>query len=123
MPNFAIVSFTQGGLTALMRKFRGAKTVAELTSRQDCTIRQHLTEQLMRQIMHYDAEFRREDAADVIGSQVRHWIFAAFGAAEATSHARLARGGTMTRPPPSRRQLKILPCVTGLKFFGFLMLS
>jgi hypothetical protein len=41
-----------------------AKTVAELTSQQDGVIRQQVIEQLMRQIMHYDAEFRREDAAE-----------------------------------------------------------
>ncbi len=46
-----------------------AKTVAELTSRQDGMIRQQLIEQLMREIMNYDAEFRREDAT---GSHVRH---------------------------------------------------
>jgi hypothetical protein len=28
MPNFTIVSFTQGGLTALMRKFRGISSAA-----------------------------------------------------------------------------------------------
>ena len=49
-----------------------AKTVAELTSRQDGTIRQHLIEQLMREIMNYDAEFRREDAADATASHARH---------------------------------------------------
>jgi hypothetical protein len=49
-----------------------AKTVAELTSRQDSTIRQQLIEQLMRDIMNHDAEFRREDAAGAIGSQARH---------------------------------------------------
>ena len=49
-----------------------AKTVAELTSRQDGTIRQQLIEQLMREIMNYDAEFRREDAAGAIGSHARH---------------------------------------------------
>jgi hypothetical protein len=36
-----------------------AKTVAELTSRQDGGIRQQLIEQLMREIMNYDAEFLR----------------------------------------------------------------
>src|SRR3974377_2201988 len=36
-----------------------AKTVAELTHGQDGTIRQQLIEQLMREIMDYDAEFRR----------------------------------------------------------------
>jgi hypothetical protein len=49
-----------------------AKTVAELTSRQDGTIRQQLIEELMREIMNYDAEFRREDAASAIGSHARH---------------------------------------------------
>jgi hypothetical protein len=49
-----------------------AKTVAELTSSQDGTIRQQLIEQLMREIMNYDAEFRREDAASAIGSHARH---------------------------------------------------
>ena len=49
-----------------------AKTVAELTSQQDGVIRQHVIEQLMRQIMHYDAEFRREDAAGAIASHARH---------------------------------------------------
>jgi hypothetical protein len=49
-----------------------AKTVAELTSRQDGLIRQHLIEQLMREIMNYDAEFRREDTAGAIASHARH---------------------------------------------------
>ena len=49
-----------------------AKTVAELTSQQDGTIRQQLIEQLMHEIMNYDAEFRRDDAAGVSSSHVRH---------------------------------------------------
>ena len=49
-----------------------AKTVAELTSGQDDAIRQQLIEQLMREIMNHDAEFRREDTAGVIGSYARH---------------------------------------------------
>ena len=49
-----------------------AKTVAELTCRQDGMIRQQLIEQLMREIMSYDAEFRRDDAAGAIGSHARH---------------------------------------------------
>ena len=50
-----------------------AKTVAELTSQQDGIIRQQVIELLMRQIMHYDAEIRREDAAEgAIASQARH---------------------------------------------------
>ena len=49
-----------------------AKTIAELTSRQDGAIRQTLIEELMRQIMKYDDEFRREDVAGAIGSHSRH---------------------------------------------------
>ena len=49
-----------------------AKTVAELTSQQDGVIRQHVIEQLMRQIMHYDAKFRREDAVGAIASHAKH---------------------------------------------------
>ncbi len=49
-----------------------AKTVAELTSGQDGAIRHQLIDQLMHEIMNYDAEFRREDAADTIGSHARH---------------------------------------------------
>ena len=45
-----------------------AKTVAELTCSQDGTA----LEQLMREIMDYDAEFRRDDASGVIGSGARH---------------------------------------------------
>jgi hypothetical protein len=46
-----------------------AKTVAELTSSQDVTVRQKIIEQLMRKIMDYDAEFRKENEA---GSSARH---------------------------------------------------
>jgi len=49
-----------------------AKTVAELTSQQDGVIRQQVIEQLMRQITHYDAEFRREEATSAIGSSAKH---------------------------------------------------
>ena len=49
-----------------------AKTVAELTSRQDGLIRQQLIEQLTREIMNYDAEFRRDDAAGANTSYIRH---------------------------------------------------
>ena len=41
-------------------------------SRQDGVIRQQLIEQLMRDIMNYDAEFRREDSTGTIGSRARH---------------------------------------------------
>ena len=49
-----------------------AKTVAELTSQQDSIIRQQVIEQLISQIMHYDGEFRGEDAAGAIASHARH---------------------------------------------------
>src|SRR5262245_14552097 len=50
-----------------------AKTVAELTSQQDGVIRQQVIEHLMQQIMHYDGEFRREDAAGcAAASHARH---------------------------------------------------
>jgi len=48
-----------------------AKTVAELTSQQDGVIRQQVIEQLMHQIMQYDAEFRREEATFAVGSSVK----------------------------------------------------
>jgi hypothetical protein len=49
-----------------------AKTVAELTSRHDGTVRQQLIEELTRVIMHYDAEFRLENETGAIGSGARH---------------------------------------------------
>jgi hypothetical protein len=49
-----------------------AKTVAELTSSQDGTIRQQLIEHLMREIMNYDAEFRSEEVTGSSGSIARH---------------------------------------------------
>ena len=49
-----------------------AKTVAELTSQQDGVIRQQVIEQLMRKIMHYHAEFRREEATPAVGSHAKH---------------------------------------------------
>ncbi len=49
-----------------------AKTFAELTSRQDGVIRQQLIEQLMREIMNYDAEFRSQEAIGSSGSLARH---------------------------------------------------
>jgi len=49
-----------------------AKTVAELTSEQDGVIRQQVIEHLMRQIMHYDGEFRREEETSAAGSSATH---------------------------------------------------
>jgi len=45
-----------------------AKTVAELTCKQDGGGRQQIVENLMLEIMDYDAEFCREDATGAIGS-------------------------------------------------------
>jgi hypothetical protein len=49
-----------------------AKTVAELTSQQDGLIRQQVIEHLMRQIMHYDAKLRREEATSAVSSHAKH---------------------------------------------------
>jgi len=49
-----------------------AKTVAELTSSQDGAIRQTIIEQLMREIMDYDAGFREQDAMGADRSLARH---------------------------------------------------
>jgi hypothetical protein len=49
-----------------------AKIAAELTCRQDGAIRQQMIEQLMREIMKYDSEFRQEDAVGAMGSHARH---------------------------------------------------
>jgi hypothetical protein len=49
-----------------------AKTVAELTCSQNGANRQQIVENLMREIMDYDAEFRRDDVSGAIGSAVRH---------------------------------------------------
>jgi len=49
-----------------------AKTVAELTSTQDGTVRQQIIEKLMREIMEYDAEFRQDDVTGAMGSAAQH---------------------------------------------------
>ena len=49
-----------------------AKTVAELTFGQNGTIRQQIIEQLMREIMNYDTEFRQGDETGAISSGARH---------------------------------------------------
>jgi hypothetical protein len=49
-----------------------AIAVAELTSQQDVVIPRLVIEQLMRQIMHHDAEFRREEATSAVGSHAKH---------------------------------------------------
>jgi hypothetical protein len=49
-----------------------AKTVADLTCSQNGTVRQQIIETLMREIVEYDAEFRREDASGAVTSVARH---------------------------------------------------
>jgi hypothetical protein len=49
-----------------------AKTVAELTYSQDATGRQEMIEQLMREVMIYDAEYRQQDELGRAGSDARH---------------------------------------------------
>ena len=49
-----------------------AKTVAELTCGQDGRIREQLIEQLVREVMNYDAELRRDAGTGGIGSDARH---------------------------------------------------
>ena len=49
-----------------------AKTMAELTSSQNATVRQQIIETLTQEIMNYDAEFRRDDRTGAIGSDARH---------------------------------------------------
>ncbi|MGB7098312.1 MAG: hypothetical protein WBD95_06015 [Xanthobacteraceae bacterium] len=49
-----------------------AKTMAELTSSQGDAVRQSMIEQLMREIVKYDTEFRREDAMGALSSDARH---------------------------------------------------
>jgi len=49
-----------------------AKTVAELTCGQDAAGRQNVIEQLIREVTHYDAEFRQQDELGEAGSIARH---------------------------------------------------
>jgi len=49
-----------------------AKTVAELTYSQDAAGRQNMIEQLMREVMNYDAEYRQQDELGRAGSDARH---------------------------------------------------
>ena len=57
----------------LVRAAVGPKgKVGELTSKQDGIFRQYLIERLMGEIMKFDGEFRREDAASLVAAHVRH---------------------------------------------------
>jgi hypothetical protein len=49
-----------------------AKTVAELTSSREGAVRRNMIEQLMREIMNYGAEFRKQDAIGTDRSLARH---------------------------------------------------
>ena len=49
-----------------------AKTVAELTYNQSAAERQNLVEQLMREIMKFDAEYRQQEALGTAGFDARH---------------------------------------------------
>ena len=49
-----------------------AKTMAELTSSQDGAVRQNMIEQLKREIINFDAEFRQQEATGVPSSDARH---------------------------------------------------
>ena len=49
-----------------------AKTVAEMTYGQDAAGRQATIEQLMREIMSYDAEYRQQEELGGTGSAARH---------------------------------------------------
>jgi hypothetical protein len=49
-----------------------AKTVAELTYEQDAAGRQNMIEQLMREIMNYDTEYRQQEELGRTGSAARH---------------------------------------------------
>ena len=77
-----------------------AKTVAELTSQQDGVIRQQVIEQLMQEIMKYDAEFRREEATSPVRSHAKQLHGASDRvehAAATPPHAGLGRGGSISR--------------------------
>ena len=49
-----------------------AKTVAELTSSQERAVRQNMIEQLKREIINFDAEFREQEKMGSPGSDARH---------------------------------------------------
>ena len=49
-----------------------AKTVAELTSSQERAVRQNMIEQLKREIINFDAEFRQQEATGAPSSDARH---------------------------------------------------
>ena len=49
-----------------------AKMVAELTCSQNGSTRQQIIEKLMREVIDYDAEFRRDAGTGAIGSDARH---------------------------------------------------
>jgi hypothetical protein len=62
-----------------------AKTVAELTSRQDGAIRQQLIEEMTREIVNYDAEFR---SWTIASSDIHPGLRSLAGDAESIKHRR-----------------------------------
>ena len=49
-----------------------AMMVAELTCNQNDSVRQHIIETLMREIMKYDTDFRQDNRITAMGSAARH---------------------------------------------------
>ncbi|MGA2891760.1 MAG: hypothetical protein ABSE22_02750 [Xanthobacteraceae bacterium] len=49
-----------------------AKTVAELTYGQNAAGRQNLIDQLMREVLKFDAEYRQQEEMGAAGSDARH---------------------------------------------------
>jgi hypothetical protein len=49
-----------------------AKVVAELTSGRDAALRQTMLDQLTREILAYDAEYREQEAMGIAASDARH---------------------------------------------------
>ena len=56
------------------------RPLARLSDRVLKPLHPSIAEHLMRQIMHYDKEFRREVATSAVGSSAKHWRFGSNGA-------------------------------------------
>jgi hypothetical protein len=54
------------------RQIFSTKLKRPLEKRAVVLICQQVIEDLMRQLMHYDAEFQREDATSAVGSHAKH---------------------------------------------------
>jgi hypothetical protein len=55
-----------------MKSLMRSRKQSQLTSQQDSVIRQQVIDELMRQIMRYDGEFRREEVTSAAGSSAKH---------------------------------------------------